>query len=217
MSPNAWFSNETYRSVVSRSCDVLSNVAEKATTREGDNRFGKCFVLLMLPYHPKHYQTPTNYTYYVIRSYSLSTRNHAELQKLSNWPLPTVHCWQSTMHCPTEQNEERFSCFQETSGRKVTRGINDFNEQLSSNLLRFLYCLNRGSTLLEINNGDGEPWGLMLVSGTLFTVCVNCGFQRANREGEQGVCSGLERLLQNVTLSLMQEMKFVLLCAYQCF
>ncbi len=125
----------------------------------------------------------------MIRSYSLSTLNHAELQKLSNWPLPTVHCWQSTMHCPTEQNEERFSCFQETSGRKVTRGINDFNEQLSSNLLRFLYCLNRGSTLLEINNGDGEPWGLMLVSGTLFTVCVNCGFQRANREGEQGVCS----------------------------
>lgn len=91
------------------------------------------------------------------RSYSLSTLNHAELQKLSNWPLPTVHCWQSTMHCPTEQNGERFSCFQETSGRKVTRGINDFNEQLSSNLLRFLYCLNRGSTLLEINNGDGEP------------------------------------------------------------
>ncbi len=39
----------------------------------------------------------------------------------------------------------------------MTRGINDFNEQLSSNLLRFLYCLNRGSTLLEINNGDGEP------------------------------------------------------------
>lgn len=123
------------------------------------------------------------------RSYSLSTLNHAELQKLSNWPLPTVHCWQSTMHCPTEQNGERFSCFQETSGRKVTRGINDFNEQLSSNLLRFLYCLNRGSTLLEINNGDGEPWGLMLVSGTLFTVCANCGFQRANREGEQGVRS----------------------------
>ncbi len=71
----------------------------------------------------------------------------------------------------------------------MTRGINDFNEQLSSNLLRFLYCLNRGSTLLEINNGDGEPRGLMLVSGTLFTVCANCGFQRANREGEQGVRS----------------------------
>lgn len=59
----------------------------------------------------------------MIRGYSLST--HAELQKLSKRPLPTVHCWQSTMHCPKEQNGERFSCFQETSGRKVSRGKTD--------------------------------------------------------------------------------------------